>query len=283
MPGEAIWKDFISLTMSKNLVKRLIVAAVGIPALILIIYGGGYYLYALCILVAILGSWELAAMLMAKRIQVGKRLATILVIIVVSMFQFSSFGQAGLLILFILFFLAAFLKMIETGITNYTSRLAMALLAAVYPGFLISFSILIRRDPSGLGWLILLFTFANIWLADTFAYAFGSWFGQRKLAPQISPGKTWVGFVFAFPGGLIAALAAYQFLRGEFALYVILLASLAATLFGQIGDLIESAIKRDCGVKDSSNLIPGHGGVLDRFDSLIFALPAVYLTLKLLG
>jgi phosphatidate cytidylyltransferase len=142
---------------------------------------------------------------------------------------------------------------------------------------------LIHRDSSGLGWVILLFTFVNIWLADTFAYAFGTWFGQRKLAPQVSPGKTWVGFVFAFPGGLIAALAAYQFLKGEFALYLIVLASLAATLFGQIGDLIESAIKRDCGVKDSSNLIPGHGGVLDRFDSLIFALPAVYLTLKLLG
>ncbi len=269
--------------MSKNLTKRLIVAAVGIPALVFIIYAGGYFLYAFCILVAILGSWELAAMLMARGIIVGKRLATMLAIILVSMFQFSSFGQAGLLILFVLFFLAAFLKMIETGVTNYTSRLAMAILAALYPGFFISFSILIRRDTTGLGWMILLFTFVNIWIADTFAYAFGTWLGRRKLAPEISPGKTWVGFIFAFPGGFIAALAAYQFLKGEFALYLILLASLAATLFGQIGDLIESAIKRDCGVKDSSSLIPGHGGVLDRFDSLIFALPAVYFILKLLG
>ena len=269
--------------MSKNLIKRLIVAAVGIPALVFIIYAGEYFLYAFCILVAILGSWELAAMLMARGVQVGKRLATILAIILVSMFQFSSFGQAGLLILFVLFFLAAFLKMVETGVTNYTSRLAMAILAAVYPGFFISFSILIRRDPSELGWAILLFVFVNIWIADTFAYAFGSWLGQRKLAPEISPGKTWVGFIFAFPGGLIAALAAYQFLKGEFALYLILLASLAATLFGQIGDLVESAIKRDCGVKDSSSLIPGHGGVLDRFDSLMFALPAVYFILSLFG
>jgi phosphatidate cytidylyltransferase len=269
--------------MSENLIKRLIVAAVGIPALAFIIYAGGYFLYAFCILVAILGSWELAAMLMARRIQVGKRLATVLAIILVSMFQFSSFGQAGLLILFVLFFLAAFLKMIETGITNYTSRLAMAILAAVYPGFFISFSIMIRRDPSGLGWVILLFTFVNIWIADTFAYAFGTWIGGRKLAPEVSPGKTWVGFVFAFPGGLIAALAAYQFLKSEFALYLIFLASLGATLFGQIGDLIESAIKRDCDVKDSSSLIPGHGGVLDRFDSLLFALPAVYFILNLLG
>ncbi len=269
--------------MSKNLVKRLIVAAVGIPALVIIIYEGGYFLYAFCILVAILGGWELAAMLMSKRIQVGKRLATLLAIILVSTFQFSSLGEAGLLILFVLFFLAATLKMIETGITNYTSRLAMAILAAVYPGFFISFSILIHRDPSGLGWAILLFTFVNIWIADTFAYAFGIWFGRRKLAPTISPGKTWVGFIFAFPGGLIAAFAAYQFLKGEFELYLILTASLAATLFGQIGDLIESAIKRDCGVKDSSSLIPGHGGVLDRFDSLLFALPAVYFILKFPG
>ena len=78
--------------MSKNLIKRLIVAAVGIPALVFIIYVGGYLLYAFCILVAILGSWELAAMLMAERIQVGKRLATMQAIVLVSMFQFSSFG-----------------------------------------------------------------------------------------------------------------------------------------------------------------------------------------------
>jgi phosphatidate cytidylyltransferase len=269
--------------MSENLTRRLIVSAVGIPALVFVIYQGGYLLYLFCVLVAILGAWELAAMLMSKKILLGKRLATILSIFLVSTFQFSAFGEAGLLVTSAIFILAGSLKMIETGTENYTSRLAMALLAAVYPGFFISFSILIRRGFQEIGWILLLFVFVNTWVADTFAYAFGTWFGTRKLAPRISPGKTWMGFVWAFPGGLVVALAAYQYLKAEYPLYLMLVASIAATLFGQIGDLIESAIKRDCGVKDSSSLIPGHGGILDRFDSLLLALPAVYFTLIFLG
>jgi phosphatidate cytidylyltransferase len=269
--------------MSENLAKRLIVSAIGIPVLVFVIYRGSYLLYLFCLLVAVLGAWELAALLLAKKILIGKRLATILSIVLVSMFQFSAFGQIGLLVPLVIFILAGLLKMIETGTENYTSRLAMALLAAVYPGFFISFAILLRREFPATGWILLLFVFVNTWVADTFAYAFGTWFGKRKLAPSISPGKTWMGFFWAFPGGLIAALAAHQFLKAQYPLSLLLLASISATLFGQVGDLLESAIKRDCGAKDSSNLIPGHGGVLDRFDSLLLALPAVYFTVIFLG
>ena len=266
--------------MSKNLTERIIVAIIGIPILLFIIYRGGYYLYIFSLLVAMLGSWELAAMLLSKNVEIGKRLATLLAITVVSLFQFSAIGKAGLYIIFLVFFLAAVLKIIETGIVNYTSRLAMALLAAVYPGFFISFSILIHRDFSR-GWVILMFVFANMWLADTFAYGFGKWLGSKKLAPAISPNKTWVGFFAAFPGGLLAAIAAYSFFETEWRFLAWLAATFTATFFGQIGDLVESAIKRDCDVKDSSNLIPGHGGVLDRFDSLLFALPAVYFVFRI--
>jgi phosphatidate cytidylyltransferase len=266
--------------MSSNLLKRIIVALIGIPVLLFIIYYGGYYLYVFSLMVAILGSWELAAMLLSKNIEIGKRLATLLAITVVSLFQFSSFGPAGLFTMFFLFFLAASLKIIETGIVNYTSRLAMALLAAVYPGFFISFSIPIHREFTQ-GWLILLFVFVNMWLADTFAYGFGKWLGSKKLAPTVSPNKTWVGFFAAFPGGLIAALAAYWFFDTQWTIIAWIIATITATFFGQIGDLVESAIKRDCDVKDSSNLIPGHGGVLDRFDSLLFALPAVYFVFRI--
>jgi phosphatidate cytidylyltransferase len=267
--------------LSSNLIKRLFVAAVGIPALIFISYRGGYWLYIFCVLVAVLGSWELSAMLMAKNVRVGKRLATFLAVVLVSMFQFSGFGQQGLLAIFILFMLAATLKLVETGIVNYTSRLSMAVLAAIYPGFFVSFSILIHREFAPLGWVFLVFTFVNTWLADTFAYAFGRLLGKRKLAPTISPGKTWVGLIASFPGGLIAPFVAQPFLPG-WAIGDLMLISVVATAFGQIGDLIESAIKRDCGVKDSSSLIPGHGGVLDRFDSFLVALPAVYFLLRFL-
>lgn len=269
--------------MSNNLLKRLIVAAVGIPVLIFIIFKGGLFLYGFCLLVAVLGSWELTAMLLSKKIQIGKRLVTPLVIALVSIFQFSTYGETGLIIIFVLFFLAAFLKMIETSVVEYTSGLSMLLFAAVYPGFFISFSILIRRDIPDIGWVILLMTFVNVWVADTFAYAFGLALGKRKLAPRVSPNKTWAGFIFAFPGGALSALAAFYYLDGRPGLPLLLAVSLAATLFGQIGDLVESAIKRDCDVKDSSNLIPGHGGILDRFDSLLFALPIVYFTFRLFG
>ncbi|UCC78359.1 MAG: phosphatidate cytidylyltransferase, partial [Candidatus Zixiibacteriota bacterium] len=101
--------------MSRNLAQRLVVAVVGIPILLFIVYKGGYYLYIFSMLVAILGSWELAAMFLSKNIEIGKRLATLLSIAIVSVFQFSTFGETGLLIMFMLFFLAASLKMIETG------------------------------------------------------------------------------------------------------------------------------------------------------------------------
>ena len=257
------------------------VSAVGIPAFILIIYKGDLFLYGLCLMVAVLGSWELTAMLLSKKITVSKKPVTLLAIGVVSAFQFAASSQVGLLAMFVLFSLVAFWKLMETG--GYTSKLSMTIFAAIYPGFLISFAILIRREFADIGWVILLFIFVNTWIADTFAYAFGRWLGKRKFAPRISPKKTWAGFIFSFPGGLLAAIAAYFFLDRQLGLPILIAASLAATLFGQIGDLVESAIKRDCGVKDSSNLIPGHGGVLDRFDSLLFALPTVYFTFRLLN
>jgi phosphatidate cytidylyltransferase len=267
--------------MVSNLTKRIIVGAIGIPLLVLISYFGGYWLYFFCVLISVLASWELAAMLLSKNIRIGKKLATILTIVLVSMFQFSKFGQAGLAIIFILFMMAAVLKLLESGVVNYTSRLSMAILTAIYPGFFISFAILIHRD-SAVGWVFLLFTFVNTWLADTFAYGFGRWIGKHKLVPVVSPNKTWEGFIFSFVGGLIAAFLAKPFLSG-WTIPQLFILSIVATAFGQMGDLIESAIKRDCGVKDSSNLIPGHGGVLDRFDSFVIALPAVYFMIKILS
>ena len=268
--------------MSSNLTKRIIVAIIGIPILLFFIYFGGLFLYLLCLLVAVLGSWELVAMLLSKNIEIGKKLVTALAVAIVSLFQFAGLGQAGLLMAFLIFFFAATVQILETGIVNYTSRLAMVLFTAIYPGLFISFAILIRREFE-MGWVVLAFIFVTIWIADTFAYGFGKWLGSKKLAPAVSPKKTWVGFFAAFPGGLLAALAAYYLIDTPWSLWNWSIAAVTATLFGQLGDLVESAIKRDCDIKDSSNLLPGHGGVLDRFDSLLFALPSVYFVFKLLS
>lgn len=118
-----------------------------------------------------------------------------------------------------------------------------------------------------------------VFMSDTGAFYFGRFFGRHKLYPSVSPGKTWEGAV----GGLLFSLIpAYGF-----ALFVslyrwnwrILILTLAISIAGQIGDLAESMLKRNCGVKDSGNILPGHGGILDRIDGLLFAIPLLYLYL----
>ncbi|MDP8239634.1 MAG: phosphatidate cytidylyltransferase [Candidatus Hatepunaea meridiana] len=113
----------------------------------------------------------------------------------------------------------------------------------------------------------------SIWVGDTAAYAGGRMMGKHKLAPTISPNKTIEGFIFGFFGAILFSMIWWRL--GLVRFDVGLVVGIAAGLFGQIGDLFESALKRECGVKDSSNLLPGHGGLLDRFDSLLFTAPIV--------
>lgn len=130
--------------------------------------------------------------------------------------------------------------------------------------------------------LLLLAIFIFIWANDTGAYLIGSMWGKRKLAPDISPHKTVGGAI----GGLLVTLLVAGLLRllllPEMSWLVILLMGIVVAVFGTIGDLFESGLKRQAGVKDSGSLIPGHGGILDRIDSLLFAVPAVYLLLAFL-
>ena len=130
-----------------------------------------------------------------------------------------------------------------------------------------------------------MFPIAVTWATDTGAYAFGRMFGKHKLIPSVSPSKTVEGAV----GGLVVATLGtwlyVTFLLKPFAhlsltsMGIVVLA-VAVGIVGQIGDLAESLLKRDAGVKDSSKLLPGHGGILDRFDSLLFVLPVAYLLLS---
>ncbi|WP_297162473.1 phosphatidate cytidylyltransferase [uncultured Porphyromonas sp.] len=130
--------------------------------------------------------------------------------------------------------------------------------------------------------LLLLAIFIFIWVNDTGAYLVGSRWGKRRLAPNISPKKTVEGSI----GGLLLVLLSAVVLRlllfPELSWLRILLIATVVAVFGTIGDLFESSLKRQAGVKDSGKLIPGHGGILDRIDSLLLAVPAVYLLLAFL-
>jgi phosphatidate cytidylyltransferase len=120
------------------------------------------------------------------------------------------------------------------------------------------------------------------WAGDTAALYVGRAFGRRKLAPSISPGKTWEGAAASVIGGMLAAGLYAHFVIPSFSLARVLAIGAAANIAGQIGDLCESAFKRGARVKDSGSTLPGHGGWLDRMDSLLFAIPAAYGILNLL-
>lgn len=146
-------------------------------------------------------------------------------------------------------------------------------LAMLYIGTGFHYFVSARTD----GFTTLLFGMLIVWLTDSGAYIIGKQFGKHKLAPRISPNKTWEGSI----GGTLAAtiiLAVYLwFFPVGYDWGVMVILTLLLSIIGQFGDLIESALKRFYGVKDSGNILPGHGGILDRFDSMLLVMPCLYL------
>ncbi|MEX3008774.1 phosphatidate cytidylyltransferase [Hoeflea sp. TYP-13] len=145
----------------------------------------------------------------------------------------------------------------------------------IYSGFFgVAFAEL--RDSGAYGFAALIFLFAVIWSTDVFAFFGGRRFGGAKLAPSISPKKTWSGFFSGLVGGIVIGTIAAAMLTNSSLVWVALLAAILSVA-GQMGDLFESGFKRRFGVKDSGALIPGHGGVMDRVDSVIFAAFSAYV------
>jgi CDP-diglyceride synthetase len=130
-------------------------------------------------------------------------------------------------------------------------------------------------DKTGLHWFLILL--AVIWTGDTFALVVGKKFGRSRFAPILSPKKTNEGSIAGLLGGVAAAALLQHFLFPDLPLRHVLISAVLLGFFGQLGDLAESMLKRAAETKDSSQLIPGHGGVLDRMDSLLFAFPVLYI------
>jgi phosphatidate cytidylyltransferase len=158
--------------------------------------------------------------------------------------------------------------------------LALGALYVAMPGL----AMVWLRDRPITGFELVLWLFVVIWASDSLAYGLGHWIGGPKLAPRISPGKTWAGLGGAVLGAVIAGVGlgvslgvGLGFFASENQLAVLGLGAAALGLVGQVGDLLESAIKRRAGVKDSGRLIPGHGGILDRLDSTLAAAPLMAL------
>ena len=129
------------------------------------------------------------------------------------------------------------------------------------------------------GLAFILFAFLVVWTTDTGAYLFGRSFGKHKLWPVISPNKTIEGFIGGVLSSLLVPLVMQFFVDFDFNIWIILLVTVILSMFGQLGDLVESGFKRHFGVKDSGKILPGHGGILDRFDSFMFVLPLLNILL----
>lgn len=157
-------------------------------------------------------------------------------------------------------------------LTERLQCLLFTLLGGIYAGFLFPQLVLLFRHSQGRAWVF--WVFLVVMIGDTAAYFVGRRFGVRKLAPNISPGKTVAGAWGYLGGAVVAGLAGAALLFEQLGWFEVALLSLALGVLGQLGDLFESWIKRVFAVKDSGRLLPGHGGLLDRLDSLIF--PAVF-------
>jgi len=161
-----------------------------------------------------------------------------------------------------------------------TINASITLLGILYVGWMFSYLTLIREmnPPGALFWknhgAYLFFLMISIWACDTAAYLVGTYFGKVKLSPYISPKKTAEGAIAGLVVGIVAAYIFGQF-TGMNSVHAVILGAIIG-LVGQISDLVESLIKRDAGVKDSSSLVPGHGGALDRMDSFILTAPIMY-------
>lgn len=165
--------------------------------------------------------------------------------------------------------------------TSALANGAATIATPLYVGGLFSFALPLRGLPEGREWLLLavLGTFA----VDTSAYLVGTFWGRHRLAPSISPGKTWEGAMGGLAGGVGASLALVAVLGLPLSWPGTATLGLGIGLLAQVGDLAQSLLKRSAGVKDAGKLLPGHGGVLDRLDSVVFVLPIVYYGVEWLG
>jgi phosphatidate cytidylyltransferase len=151
------------------------------------------------------------------------------------------------------------------------------------PFILIQF-IVTKEDQQNWNSNLILFMFILTWTFDTFAYLFGVRFGKHKIMPSISPKKSWEGFGGGFVFSIIASYLSYSFFFKfeDIRIPLIISISIILPFTATLGDFIESHYKREAGVKDSGNFIPGHGGILDRMDSFMITIPAIYILTKLL-
>ena len=248
--------------------------------LLLLMLGSFQLFWIVVVAIGYLGSREYCKMAFAQYLYEADRVLLPLIIILPifsSLFcrQSAAAVPAGLLLAFIALAMFVFYhyKRFEVPLL----LLSRGVLGLVYVGFLASHLVLLRGLEGGAAWLIILTAITAG--ADTGAYYTGSRLGKRKLCPDISPNKTVEGGLGGIIGGVGAGLLVALLLPVDAAIWLVGVLAVILALTGMVGDLMESVIKRGFRVKDSGTLLGGHGGVLDRVDSLLLAAPVLYYML----
>lgn len=253
--------------------QRVITALVGLPLLLGALYLGGFALSASVFILIMLADseWE--------RMQGNSSLnrifaASALLGLVFAHYGSDSWFGAG----FSSFFLLTFIKVARKYPPYEFSRFSAEIFGYLYVFWTLSHLILVRRLEHGFSMLI--FFFIVIFATDTVAYLWGTAFGKKPLAPGLSPKKSKEGSVAGLVAGSTGG-AIYGYFHFPADIVLMFLTALLVSVAGQAGDLLESYLKRESGIKDSGDILPGHGGILDRFDSTMAALPLFYYLLKI--
>ncbi len=281
--------------MASNLTQRLTVAAIGIPAVLMVVWIGGGALAGLVALLGVLGAHELFVIARRNRddpLLLPGLVGAALIGPGVWLAQGGSDVGSVLRAMWPLGMVAWLLLLLVILLGSRTptsgrplTAVSVTVFGVMYCGALPAFLVAIRHAQHGLfswqGTWITVFPLAITWVCDTAAMVAGKVIGGPKLAPVISPGKTRVGAAAGVVGGIVGALIFSEAILHagvgvELSLAEVLVFGLVLSIVAQLGDLVESLLKREAGVKDSSGLIPGHGGVLDRLDSLYFVLPVAF-------
>jgi phosphatidate cytidylyltransferase len=262
-----------------NLASRVLVVVVLAPVVLGAIYLGGWWLVAVALVAVVLGLDELYRMARPHRPLVLAGQAGGIAAVIGAHAGGPRWALAAIAATLVLaFVLAAGVAMRESA----TAAIAVTMLGPVWIGLGVAFLVLLRDlGPGRTGFNVLLAVVLGTWASDIFAYFGGRALGRHKLAPAISPKKTVEGFVIGLVCGVVVV---WWTLYGERSISHTdaAIVGVAVCVFAPFGDLFESFLKRDLGVKDSGRLLAGHGGMLDRIDALLFAGPAAWIVLELL-
>jgi phosphatidate cytidylyltransferase len=272
--------------------KRFATAGVVIPILLVFFWLGGWWFFGLLEFVVLIGMTEFYRMAGAKGIKTQKIIGTIFGLALPALFFFEVDPFIILLALVLLILIVLGRQLFQDQIPGALNSVALTILGVLYVSFLLSHLLLLRnfvgrQGRVDLGLFFIVLVIAITFLSDAGGFLIGRTWGKHKMSPKVSPKKSWEGaggsVVFGIGGAIGTKLVFDKWiLATNLPLHHAAILGLILVIAAMFGDVVESLFKRDAGIKDSGTIVPGHGGILDRLDSIVFTVPICYYYLRLI-